>query len=158
MGREDRKRQRESLDHQERPPCAVGSEEEKAVTRARGRKEEEAEALPSDEEVEEFFAIVRRMSEAVKYLKRKGCGTGGVGVRFGAVLEAETAAAAAVDGEEGENREGAVNHSDRVEKDKGRTIRVEEDGEGREDMDGGGDDRDLLLDLNSSPKDGHGVD
>ncbi|KAK4776644.1 hypothetical protein SAY86_005332 [Trapa natans] len=162
MGIENRKRKRESLDRQEHPSPAVGSDGKKAVRKGKGREEEkeaEAGASPIDEEVEEFFAIVRRMGEAVKYLRREGYGMGGTGRPWDTILKVEAEAAAAVDGGE-ENEEESDN---RVEKDRIGNIMVEDqDNEGAAEVDGdcscGGSSGGRLLDLNNSPKDDHGGD
>lgn len=149
-----RKRQREVLDHQEDPSLVAGSSDgQQPVTGENGREEAEATASPSDEEVEEFYAILNRVREAVKYLKSKGHGMGVEGGRWTAVVEAEAAAAMVADGEEEEGEEVDVRADDNNKL--GRVIDIEEeDGKGAEeemDLVGGGD---LLLDLNSSPKDG----
>ncbi|KAK4749003.1 hypothetical protein SAY87_026452 [Trapa incisa] len=155
MGMEKRKRQRES-DHQEYPSQVFRSDEMKVVRRGKGREEGEAEtgASPMDEEVEEFCAIMRRLREAVKYLRRQGYNTGGLGRRWD-VLEAETAAAIGGGGNEEED-------NNLVEKDRvGNTTVDDRISEGAAGVDGAGGGRvgvGRLLDLNTSPKDGNGGD
>ncbi|KAI8528693.1 hypothetical protein RHMOL_Rhmol12G0167600 [Rhododendron molle] len=58
--------------------------------------EAEGEAMPTDEEVDEFFAILRRMQVAVKYFKKGGgnaaAGRKWTGGRWATELEAEVLA------------------------------------------------------------------
>ncbi|PKI48308.1 hypothetical protein CRG98_031256 [Punica granatum] len=143
---EKRKRQRETLDHED-PSCAAGGDEKKAMKRGEEHREEIApKAPPSEEEVEEFFAILRRMHEAVKYFDQKGVRGRVEDGQWRAVFEAEVAAAV--------YEEAEVDND--IDDNKVMTITVEEDNnKGVVDINGvGGDDH--LLDLNSLPKDGHG--
>lgn len=64
--------------------------------RRKEMREAEAEAMPTDEEVDEFFAILRRMQVAVKYFKKGGgnaaAGRKWTGRAWATELEAEVLA------------------------------------------------------------------
>lgn len=88
---------------------------------------------PSDEEVDEFFAILRRMHTAIEYFNRRGAIIGTPNDKKGWRSAVEAAIV-----EEEESKEEVDNECGEEEKIK----RTEN----------------LLLDLNSSPEEGHGHD
>ncbi|KAL7223254.1 hypothetical protein ACSBR1_024836 [Camellia fascicularis] len=89
---EEKKKRKRSAEDDEVGGGGVGrrrKEREEAV------KAVAVEAAPTEEEVEEFFAILRRMHVAVKYFENSGGdGVRKVKGRWGEALEAEVIAAA----------------------------------------------------------------
>ncbi|KAK4775462.1 hypothetical protein SAY87_023423 [Trapa incisa] len=144
------KRQREIAYHQDAPSGIAGCSEKKAVMGEGGPEAEKklagaAKAPPSDEEVEEFFAILKRVHEAVLYFNCRGHGGAG-NRRWSTALEAEVVAMVC-------GKEEEVNEQEKVDNPVQVDDKEIDEDEEEEEMDG--DVGHHLFDLNSSPKDGH---
>ncbi|KAH7857242.1 hypothetical protein Vadar_010473 [Vaccinium darrowii] len=95
-----------------------GEKKRKRVEDGGGRRRKEREAkpeaeakaaaaTPTDEEVDEFFAILRRMHVAVKYFEKSNAAGRKLTGRWATSLEAEVLAGVKV-AEDGERKKGAL--------------------------------------------------
>lgn len=73
----EREKKRKRADHHHHVQVNGGERRRKEESEA-AAEEETAQAQPTEEEVEEFFSILRRMNVAVRYFEKSGGSVGNV--------------------------------------------------------------------------------